>query len=648
MKIMRAILLFVMILMTGFTFSKNSESVDSESDLFVNEIHQSEVIVYGATPSGIMAAVSAARLGTEVILLEPTDHVGGIVTNGLTIADLIKRKAFGGIFNEYTQRIVNYYEKKYGKESEQVADCHMGLQPEPHVTEVVFHEMLNAENRIKIYYKHRLVKAQKIGNRLVGITLEDLSNNKELKTFQGKIFIDATYEGDLAAAAGAKYRVGRESRNEFNERQAGVIYSRFGYDEYMPGSTGEGDKAIQAFCFRLSMTRVPENRVDVPRPDRYNRQEYVHLIEDIKAGKLAPMIESHLIDRDKLMQPIQLWKKPNGKVEVNSEHIEPVIGAPRESSDLAEENWDYPEASYEVREQIVKRYWDYQLGLIWFLQNDPELPKDYREEARKWGFCKDEFVTNNNVPRQVYVREARRIEGKYFLTQNDAAIIPGTGRTRFQTTSIGIAEYPFDSHACHKYNPKYPKAREGYFYIRHEPFQIPFGVLVPKKTEGLLVTICLSSSHVAFQALRMEPVYMCMGQVAGIAAAQANKSGALVSKIDVNQLQQELVSQKGVISYFEDLYVDDPDFDAFQMVGTIGGIKGYFANPDSFLTAAEAADALRRITGKSFIVKEGKMNNLNAAQLSQWILSQKWNYHGPASGDITVRQFVKCIYKRLS
>jgi hypothetical protein len=603
-----------------------------------------DVIVVGASPSGIMAAISAARMGSDVLILEPTDHIGGIISNGLTLADIIKRNAVGGIFNEYTNRILRYYEDKYGKDSEQVILCNGGYNTEPHVAELIFHQMLENESRIEILYNHRLLKTLIDGNKLVGVITEDLSDNKKQKSFSAKVFIDATYEGDLAAMAGAKYRLGRESRNEFNEKQAGLIYSRFGFDEYLPGSTGIGDKAVQAFCYRFSMTSDPNNRIDIPKPDAYNRQDYIFLIDDIQTGKLAPLFESHLINRDVNFQPIQMWVKPNNKVEVNNEHVHPIVGAPRESADLAEENWDFPEASYEERERIAKRYLDYQLGLIWFLQYDPELPPEYREEASKWGFCKDEFVTNNNVPRQVYVRETRRIEGDYFLTQHDADLLPEIGRTKIQSTSIGIAEYPFDSHGCHKYNPQYPGTREGYFYIKHDPFQIPYGVIVPKEIDGLLVPVCVSASHVAYQAIRMEPVYMSLGQVAGIAASLSVASGKTVRNVDISKLQSLFVAKKGVITYFDNVAVNDADFEAFQLVGGLGGTKGYMVTPDSIMSVADVADALKRLTGKEMKVNTPRMNNLTGTELSVWFNDLNWNYSGPISGDVTVRQFVKAVY----
>jgi hypothetical protein len=603
-----------------------------------------DIVVVGATPSGIMAAISAARMGSDVVLLEPTDHIGGIVTNGLTMADIIKRNAVGGLFNEFTNRILQYYEDKYGKDSEQVQLCNGGYNSEPHVAEKIFHQMLEGEPRIDIFYNHRLLKVLTERNKLVGVIVEDLSANNKQKCFSSKVFIDATYEGDLAAMAGAKYRVGREGRTEFNEKQAGLIYSRFGFDEYLSGSTGEGDKAIQAFCFRLSMTRDTNNRVGIPKPDNYNRQDYLFLIDDINTGKLAPLFESHLINRDKNFQPIQMWAKPNNKVEVNSENVHPIVGAPRESADLAEENWGYPDASSEERERIVKRYWNYQLGLIWFLQNDPELPLEYREEAIKWGFCKDEFATNNNVPRQIYVRETRRIEGEYFLTQHDADLIPEIGRTQIKSTSIGIAEYPFDSHGCHKYSLQHPGTREGYFYIKHDPFQIPYGVIVPKKINGLLVPVCVSASHVAYQAIRMEPVYMSLGQVAGIAASLSVASGKTVRNIDVSKLQSLFVAKKGIITYFEDVAFDDPDFEAFQLVGAIGGTKGYNVTPDSIMLMADAADALKRLTGIEVKSKIPRISNLTGTELSTWFKNLNWRYNGSTSGDITVRQFVTAVY----
>jgi FAD dependent oxidoreductase len=619
--------------------------VSWKTQLVKNAPNSASIIVVGATPSGIMAAIASARLGSDVILLEATDHVGGIVTNGLTIADIVKRNAVGGLFDEYTQRIVSHYENKYGKESEQVKRCKQGLQPEPHVTELVFNQMLKEQPNIKIYFNHRLKSVLKKDNAVVGVVVEDLLKQKQGVQFNGKVFIDATYEGDLAAMAGAKYRVGREARSEFGEPQAGVIYVRFNKNDYLHGSTGEADKAIQAFCFRLSMTREPNNKVPVPKPDTYNRNEYTHYLEDIKAGKLAKMLPSHLINRTKLMQPVQLWQKPNNKVEVNSEHVEPIVGAPRESSDLAEENWAYPEATYEERAKIVKRYWDYQLGIFWFLQNDPEVPEAYRQEAAQWGFCKDEFVSNNNMPRQIYVRETRRIEGVYFLTQKDGDLMPDLSRTRLQPTSIGIAEYPFDSHGCHKYDPNHPFTREGYFYVEHDPFQIPYGVLVPKTVDGLLVPVCLSASHVAYQALRMEPVFMWLGQVAGIAAHQSLVEKKTVRDISISVLQNKLIKEKGVITYLENLTTQDPHFPAYQFMATYGEIKGYQLNPDALLSEQEAANYLKKIAtnlGRKWKnPKVATTQTLTPQKLSQWLRTKATE----KDKVLTVKTFCNAVYQ---
>ena len=614
-------ILFHFFFFAGLVFSLN-ENCAGPPDA------NSEVVIYGATPSGIMAAISAARVGSDVVLLEATDHVGGIVTNGLTIADLIKRNAFGGLFDEYLQRIVKQYEITYGANSEQVKQCMNGEQPEPHVTELVFNQMLDEHPQIKVYLNHRLKKVIKKGNAIVEVVMENLSAKNAKANFSGKVFIDATYEGDLAAFAGAKYRVGRESRQEFGEPHAGFIYTVFHTKEYLPGTTGEGDNAIQAYCFRLSMTKEPGNKVEVQKPEVYDRKDYTHLIEDIKAGRLAPLIESNLIDRNTLAAPIQLWQKPNNKVEVNSENM--VNGAPKESSDLAEENWAYPEASYAKREKIFNRYKNYQIGLIWFLQHDEEIPLEYRQEALKWGFSKDEFVTNNNFPRQMYVRQGRRIIGEYFLTQLDGDIVPEMQRTRLQPSSIAIAEYPFDSHACHKWNPEQPAAREGYIYIMHDPFQIPFGAIVPKTIDNLLVPVSLSASHVAYQAVRMEPLFMCLGQAAGLAAHLAIRNSETVRNIDTKKLQQGLIGQGAIVTYLEDVEVGDPDRKALQFFATYTEMKGYKVNPDSVITQEQAKSYLKLIIGNSGISDQQKLKKLNELEI--------------ATQNIVLRDFAKSVY----
>lgn len=607
------------------------------------------IVVIGATPAGIMAAISAARLGSQVTIVELTDHVGGIMSNGLTKADIINTKAIGGLFVEYTQTVLRYYENKYGKDSKQVQVCKGGFEPEPHVVELAYRQMLKEQPSIHILFRHRLKQALKEGNTLVGIVVENLvASNQEL-TIRGKTFIDATYEGDLAALAGARYWVGRESRQTYGERHAGVIYSRFGQDEYLTGSTGEGDKAIQGYCFRMSMSNIPENRVPVEKPSVYNRDDYKYLLEDIKGGLV---IAFNKRSSEGLSTPVQLMPKPNNKVEINSNHPSPRYGAPKESLDLTEENWAYPEATYEERKKIIDRFKNYHIGLLWFLQNDPELPEDFRRAALEWGFSKDEYVTNSHFPRQLYIREARRIQGEYVLTERDGDVDSSLGRTRLQSTSIAIAEFPFDSHGCHKYNPAFPGVREGYFYIDHEPIQIPYGILVPQNVEGLLVPICASTSHVGFQTIRVEPTLMVLGQAAGVAAHLAGKQNLLVRHVPIEVLQQELIRQKSIITYYDNLSSADPDYAALQFLGARGLNKGYTVDPSKILSHQDMQETLGRIASQSnrkwILPTLSTDRPFRIDDLQNWLKQNKlkWKTTTPVNGSqqVTIRVVAQAIY----
>jgi hypothetical protein len=601
----------------------------------------SDIVVVGATPAGIMSAIAAARLGSTVTILEPTDHVGGIMTNGLTKCDIINKKAIGGLFTEFTQKLHKYYIDKYGVGSPQEKACKEGFESEPHVLELIFNQMLTAEQKITIRFQHRLKSVIKTGTKVTGVVVEDLTRNMTETSFAARVFIDATYEGDLFAFAGADYFIGRESRYEYGERQAGKLYCRFGYDELLPGSTGEGDRAIQAFCFRMNMTNVPENRVPVTKPAIYNRDEYVLLIDDIKKGILA------VKPTPGTTTPVQFMPKPNGKFEINSNHASPVLGAPKISLDLPEENWDYPEADYAGRAKIVERYKNYHLGFIWFLQNDPELPEDFRKQMSEFGFSKNEYVNNNHFPRQIYVREARRLHGSYIFTQHEDEIVPRLGRTRIHPTSIAIAEYPWDSHGCSRYDPAHPGVREGYFYVEHKPMQIPYEVMVPKKIDGLLVPVAVSCSHVGQQTLRMEPGFMVYGQAAGIAAHMAIRDQVAVRNVAIGKVQAEIVRQKGKIAYLENISHSDPDFEAFQFLAARGANTGYELDADQTLTQAEALQALQRIaqyTGKKWMKPGLKTDGtLTHRDLFQWI-GQPQNAKTAGAEPVSVRVFFRKVY----
>ena len=510
-----------------------------------------DVVVVGATPGGVAAAVAAARSGLNVILVEESNHVGGIVSGGLTNNDIGKEGTVGGLFVEFRQRIRDYYAGKYGPKSQQVKDSDHGNRYEPHVAEAAYRAMFAGEPHASLLLGCRLVRAVRDGNRLVAIVVDDLAHDgrahdgraqvgraqaRQQETVAGKAFIDATYEGDLAALAGVEYRVGRESRQTFGEPQAGRIYMRFGTKQLLPGSSGEGDAGIQAFCFRIHVTKKPENRVPFEQPAGYRRDDYRFLLADIRAGKVT-----------KLRDAMQLYVMPNDKFELNSDHAHPDTGVPSQSFDLAEENWGWPEADWRRRESIFQRYWTYHEGLLWFLQTDAAVPEALRRETAQYGLCKDEFTDHRSRPHALYVRQGRRIVGQYNFTQHDGDADPATGLPPPKPDAVAVATYAWDSHAVHKYDPAHPGVREGYFYVAHPPVELPYRILVPKTIEGLLVPVACSASHVGYQTIRMEPVFMALGEASGIAAGLAVRHGVELRRVPIAELQQEIVHRGGVV-----------------------------------------------------------------------------------------------------
>lgn len=397
---------------------------------------QYDLVIVGGNPGGIMVAIEAARMGKTSLILERTDHIGGLPANGLGTTDIATRGATTGLFSEFTRNIKQYYAETYGSDSQQVKDCSDGFHFEPSAAEIVFGKMIAAEgNRITVLSMRqfdftdkdivmsadgREIKSVRVLNRLTG----------EHENYSGKIYVDATYEGDLGAAAGVPYRIGREAASEFGEPGAGVTYE---YWKSTPaeGSTGAADNAVQAYNYRLCLTKDSTQRVVWAKPDRYDRREYESLIDDVWLGRhtwkafrdVTPeQMEAnrqHLLNGgERTIVPWDSWgieklvtvnTEPNGKTDANNQHAAFI------STDLPEENWPWPTASWEWRDRFARRLRDYTLGLFYFAANDTALPPQFRKEIAQWGLSNDEYQDNGFFPRQVYVREGRRFEGMYFF-----------------------------------------------------------------------------------------------------------------------------------------------------------------------------------------------------------------------------------------
>jgi hypothetical protein len=512
-----------------------------------------DVIIYGGTAGGVAAAVQARRMGKTAVIIEPGRHLGGLTSGGLGATDIGNKAAIGGISREFYQRIRKHYaddknwkhEKpenyKSGRGSEGQQEDAMWTF-EPSVAESILRQMC-AEEKVEVLYSERLnLKdgVQKQDTRIVSIRLESG------KVYAGQMFIDATYEGDVLAVAGVSYHVGREANAVYGETLNGVQtknakHHQFvdGVDPYVkkgdkssgllpgvhgdpPGEEGAGDKRVQAYNFRMCLTDRAENKIPFSKPEGYDPARFELLLRNFEAGETrAPWA------------PVLM---PNRKTDVNNNH--------GFASDNIGMNYDWPEADYAGRDAMFKEHLLYQQGLMWTLVSNPRVPEKIRNEISRWGLCKDEFTDNGGWPHQLYVREARRMISDYVMSQQDCQ-----GR-RVCDDPVGIGAYNMDSHNVQRYVDANGHVKnEGDVQVGVSPYPISYKSIVPaeKQCSNLLVPICLSSTHIAYGSIRMEPVFMVLGQSAATAACQAIEGKSSVQKIDYQKLNERLLADKQVL-----------------------------------------------------------------------------------------------------
>lgn len=559
---------------------------------------QYDVVIVGGTPGGIMAAIAAAKLGKRSVLIERSLHIGGLPANGLGATDIATRGSTTGLFADFISRIRTCYVKTYGENSKQVKDCSDGFQFEPSVAEKILEEMIAEQKQFITVLRGRQFDSDQknlamTDGRILSVMVLNLSSRKK-ETITGKVFIDATYEGDLAAAAGVPYTVGREAQNEFGEPGAGRVYKYWGGPEG-DGSTFQADNSVQAYNYRLCLTNNPQNRVEVKKPVRYNREEYVSLSDDVWSGRhtgvqMAEVTEemldrnrAHIAKGNATMIPGDPWgiakitnmvRLPNEKTDANNQHLAFI------STDLPEENWAWPTADWAWRDKYAQRLRDYTEGLLWFAQNDKSLPEHFRKAAREWGLAKDEYQDNGNFPRQVYVREGRRFRGEYFFTAKDALPLAAGARPPVHATSVTASHYALDSHAVRKREAGRIHL-DGFLSYPTQVYTVPFGVMVSRVVDNLLFPVPVSGSHIGFSTLRMEPCWMALGHAAGIASALAADHGVKVVNVPTEQLQRHLLDQGATLIYFRDIGTNDPDFAAIQRCALAGYIYSWNASPDA-------------------------------------------------------------------
>ena len=476
-------------------------------------VEDADVIVYGGTPAGISAAIAAARQGHDVALIGINAHVGGMVSGGLVDTDIGDRATVGGLADDFLKRTANHYRVTYGADSKQFDTCRNGLKYEPHVAQLIFEAMLEEQPRIRVWKLHRYRSVELAGSKITSLTVDDLVG-KAPRTFTGRVFIDASYEGDVMAGALVPYRVGRESRAEFGESLAGI---NMGPEPIR----GLGDHRTQAYNYRVSITSNTENRVLFPKPENYDPEPWRATHGKRIAGQGISTFAGLYVNAARKAGP-------NEKLDTNW-------------CDLRGGAEGYAEGDWETRDRIAAKHRDYFLSLLYYLQNDPELPAAFREDAMKWGLPKDEFTDNGHFPFQLYVREGRRMVGKYVLRENDLT------QDRYKARGICAGSYGIDCHVVQLLMHGNAPAVERTRHVSVDNYDIPYDTITPPETENLLVPVCVSATHVAYASLRMEPVYMMLGQAAGNAAHLAISRRSKVQEVDVDELRKILRKEGAVL-----------------------------------------------------------------------------------------------------
>jgi FAD dependent oxidoreductase len=520
-----------------------------------------DLVVYGGTSAGIIAAGQAKRMGKSVVVVAPEKHLGGLSAGGLGFTDTGDKSVIGGLSREFYQRVWSHYDapgawkwqkrEEYGNKGQGTPAMdgeHRTMWIfEPHVAERVFEDLVK-EYQIPVHRNEWLNRANGVAKRNGRIaSLTTLSG----RAYSGRMFIDATYEGDLMAAGGVEYHVGREAQATYGEKwngvQTGVLHHRhhFGVlkgpiSPYLlpgdpksgllprisatpAGEFGQADRRIQAYCYRMCLTDHPENRIPFEKPEGYDPRQYELLLRVFEAGWRETFQK---------FDPI-----PNRKTDSNNHG--PF------STDNIGMNYDYPDASYERRRAILQEHERYQKGWLYFIANDPRVPAEVRDEMRKWGLAKDEFTDNGGWPHQIYVRESRRMLGMFVMTEHELL------KTRPTPDPVGMGSYTIDSHNVQRYvTPDGAVQNEGDIGVStNGPYSIAYGALVPRRgqADNLIVPVCVSSSHIAFGSIRMEPVFMVLGQSAATAAAMAIDAGVAVQDVPDAQLREKLLKDGQIL-----------------------------------------------------------------------------------------------------
>ncbi len=534
-----------------------------------------DVVIVSGSSAGVGAALGAGRMGASVALIEDTPVLGGMLANGISNIDAYSLESLSGVFDEFRLRVQEHYRPIMASDpifrsrmrmprhvdgrSRAANDAEAGGRWEPHVADEIFKDLVARVPQITVFYNRWPTGVIKQGNRVIAVNTDDARGDQ--RTFFGKVVIDATHEGDIAAWAGAAYRIGREARSPL-EPHAGDIYFFDGTGEIMDGG-GQQDRAVVSYGLRLTIQHYSD------------RQDSSHILQTPPPGYNKSEYERSAYDAAITM--------PHGKAEMNANPI---------GNEIQEINWEWPEATRQQRQRLYQIYKNHALGFLYYLQHE--------RGRTDLGLPKDEFPDNGNVPYRVFVREARRIVGVKTMTEADInPFLTGRGWIPpLREDAIAIGHYPIDSKPVKsKTDFSRPDKGAGDFYIVNvtTPFQVPFGAIVPEKIDGLLVPAALSASHVAFSAIRMDPTWTVLGQAAGVAAALSARLNMNVRSVPVEQIQRELLRQKCKLMFYWDLPAEHPAFAAVEWLSLRSAVTGYpdrLFRPDQSLTRAEMAALL--------------------------------------------------------
>ena len=517
----------VIILIITISHLLGISAVNAQNSKVIN----ADVCVYGGTSAGVIAAYTAKKMGKTVILIEPGKHLGGMSSGGLGYTDIGNKYVVTGLARDFYRRIGTHY----GKFEQWIF--------EPKVAEGIFNDYVKRAN-LTVLFGNRLIKVKKEGNQLKEITLENSNKPSAAtnKTIRAKVFIDCTYEGDLMARSGVSYAVGREANSQYNETINGVeLLEQHQFpdnvDPYkVPGdpksgllwgvskevlqANGTGDKKVQAYNFRIALTNVPENRIPISKPANYDPQKYELLIRLKEKQPWKTFFDVFIIS-----------KMPNGKTDINNRG--------GFSTDMIGMDWEYPEANYATRARIWKEHEDYTKGLLYFIGNDSRIPENIRNEMKQWGYPKDEYTDSGNWTTQLYIREARRMIGELVMTQHHCQ------GNEVVDDGVGMAAYGMDSHNCERLVVNGMVKNEGDVQVHgFAPYAVSYRAIIPKQKEAanLFVPVCLSATHIAYGSIRMEPVFMVLGQSSAVAACLAIDKKIAVQQVNVKEIQGILQS----------------------------------------------------------------------------------------------------------